>query len=117
MKLQEVEEVFKKHLLLEDINIIKVVLATVFANKVKGDPLWLLIIAPPSSAKTEIISSLNGLPEIYPLSSLTAHTLVSGMVGDKDQSLILELDGKILALKDFTSVLSIHREQRTIHFD
>ncbi|MDP8213049.1 MAG: hypothetical protein P9X22_07175, partial [Candidatus Zapsychrus exili] len=73
---------------------------------------WLLIIAPPSSAKTEIISSLNGIPDIYPLSSLTAHTLVSGMIDEEDKSLLLKLTGKIVALKDFTSVISMHREQR-----
>lgn len=122
MKLQQVEEFFKKHFLLENTDIIKVVLATIVANKLEGDPLWLLIIAPPSSAKTEIISSLSGIPQIYPLSSLTAHTLVSGMIDknndgivdgkNKDKSLILALNGKILALKDFTSVLSMHREQR-----
>ncbi|MFH0763479.1 MAG: hypothetical protein V1927_00550 [Candidatus Omnitrophota bacterium] len=117
--ISHVEESFKKYLLLKDTIVIRVVLATIFANRLEGDPLWLLIVAPPSSAKTEIINSLNGLPEIFPLSSLTAHTLVSGMItnedgkkDDKDKSLILQLDGKILALKDFTSVLSMHREQR-----
>jgi len=112
MNLQQVEEVFKKHFLMKNADVVKVVLATFFANKLEGDPLWLLLIAPPSSLKTEIIATLNGLQEIYPLSSLTAHTLVSGMVGNEDKSLILKLDKKIVTLKDFTSVLSMHREQR-----
>ena len=108
LQLKDLEEVFRKHLLLKDTMVIEVILATVFANKLEGDPLWLLIIAPPSSAKTEIITSLSGIPNVFPLSSLTAHTLVSGMISDtkEDKSLILQLNSKILAIKDFTSVIS-----------
>jgi len=114
LQLKDLKEVFRKHLLLKDTMVIEVTLATVFANKLEGDPLWLLIIAPPSSAKTEIITSLSGIPNVFPLSSLTAHTLVSGMISGtkEDKSLILQLNSKILAIKDFTSVISMHREPR-----
>ncbi len=114
MNIEELEDIFKNHLLLPDTMVIRVVLATIVANKIKGDPLWLFVIAPPSSAKTEIISSLNGLPDIFPLSSLTSHTLASGMVSvdDKERSLIYKLTNKIVTLKDFTSILTMHRESR-----
>ena len=115
MKIKDVESIFGKHLLLKDTMVIRVTLATVFANKLQGDPLWLLIIAPPASAKTEIITALSGLPEIFPLSILTARTLVSGMIGEPEEKtcLIKRLNGKILALKDFTSVITMHHDQRS----
>ncbi len=112
MAIQEVKKLFQKYLLLKTTDILEIVLATILANKLPGDPLWLLIIAPPSSAKTEIISSLSDIAGIFPLSSLTAHTLVSGMVHEEDKSLLPKLKGKIITLKDFTSIITMHREQR-----
>ena len=105
-------EVFERWLLLKDPYLLKVVLASVVANLLGGDPLWLLIVAPPSSAKTEIIRALSHLSCIYLLSNLTANTLLSGQQGKKDASLLPHLSSKILAMKDFTTVLTQHRETR-----
>lgn len=101
----------RKHFLIEDEDPIKVTLATYVANHFSGDALWCFLIAPPSSLKTEIISSLSGLDDIYPLSDLTEKTLLSGFEGGKP-SLIKRLDKKILVMKDFTTVLSMRRERR-----
>jgi len=105
-------EVFERWLLLKDPYLLEVVLATVVANLLGGDPLWLLIVAPPSSAKTEIIRALSRVPSIYLLSNLTANTLLSGQKGKKDASLLPHLSNKILAMKDFTTILTAHRDTR-----
>ena len=101
-------EVFERWLLLKDPYLLEVVLASVVANLLGGDPLWLLIVAPPSSAKTEIIRALSRVPCIYLLSNLTANTLLSGQKGKKDASLLPHLSNKILAMKDFTTILTLH---------
>ncbi|MEE8256761.1 MAG: hypothetical protein V3R60_02625 [Acidobacteriota bacterium] len=105
-------EVFERWLLLKDPYLLEVVLASVVANLLGGDPLWLLIVAPPSSAKTEIIRALSRVPCIYLLSNLTANTLLSGQKGKKDASLLPHLSNKILAMKDFTTILTLHRDAR-----
>ncbi len=79
--LTQLYEVFKRWLLLKDPYLVEVVLASVVANLLGGDPLWLLIVAPPSSAKTEILRALSRVPWIYLLSNLTANTLLSGQQG------------------------------------
>ncbi|MEE8077113.1 MAG: hypothetical protein V3T60_16010 [Candidatus Binatia bacterium] len=105
-------EFFERWLLLKDPYFLEVVLAVVVANLLGGDPLWLLIVAPPSSAKTEIIRALSRLSCIYLLSNLTANTLLSGQQGKKDASLLPHLSNKILAMKDFTTILTLHRDAR-----
>jgi hypothetical protein len=112
--LADVEATFSRWLQMKDTEPLRVALAAVAANRLPGDPSWQFLVAPPSGLKTEIIRSLNGIPEIYPLSTITAQTFASGFVtkGKRDPSLLYKLDGRVLTMKDFTSVLSLHRDKR-----
>jgi len=101
--LQEVKETVKKHLTLDDYTIVEIILAVVVGNLFKTDPLWLLIIGASSTAKTELLAGLDGLPIIRFISDLTTNTLISGK---KDASLLPKLNDKILIMKDFTTILS-----------
>jgi hypothetical protein len=98
-----------------DYDVIDVALAVIIANRVDDDPLWMFIINPSSSAKTEVLRSLEGAPDTYALSSLTPNTLLSGfeLKGDADASLLPQLNGKTILFKDFTTVLSLNREARS----
>src|SRR5262249_47303808 len=55
--LAEVERVFDDWLCLPDHTPLYAMLGTIAANRLPGDPVWLGIIAPPSSAKTELLNS------------------------------------------------------------
>jgi hypothetical protein len=101
--LSDLKQLFRKHLLLDDYKIVDVVMAVIVANFFQTDPLWLLIIGPSSSAKTEVLNSLDGLPFTYFISDMTTKTLLSGK---ENASLLPELDNKIVVMKDFTTVLS-----------
>ena len=83
------------------------------AHDLGGQPLWLPLVAPPSGVKTELLRTLWGVPGVYPLSELTARTFASGLDthGD-DPSLLHRLRNEVLVLKDFTTVLEMHREER-----
>ena len=114
MKFQDVINAVNKWLILKDNRVIKILLGTVIANRFESDPVWLFIIAPPSSAKTELIRALSKIPQIYPLSSLTPQTFISGKIGTgkKNLSLLTQLNNKILTFKDFTTVMSLHRDKQ-----
>ena len=94
--------------------LLDVILGAVVANRFQGDPVWLFIVGPPGGSKTETLRSLSNWPEIYTLSTLTASTLISGLVSrdGSDPSLLPKLDGKVLVIKDFTAILDMHREAR-----
>lgn len=112
--LNDVKKTVLKWLELDDLTVIEVLLGSVVANLLSTDPFWLLLIAPPSSAKTELLRALTGFEKTYPLSSLTPQTLISGKVTKKNQtaSLLPKLNDKIIIHKDFTSILSMRQESR-----
>jgi hypothetical protein len=62
--IDETLAVFRKWLILTDVTPIHAVLGTVAANLLPGDPVWLGLIGPPSSAKTEILNSTLRLPNV-----------------------------------------------------
>jgi hypothetical protein len=116
-ELDGVRAKFDKWLKLKDRHIIDVILGTVIANSLEGDPVYLYVVGPPSSGKTEILRSLNDHHTVYYLSSLTPQTLISGWKGSGkfENSLLLKLKerGKtILVLKDFTTILMMRNEAR-----
>ena len=62
--IDEVIEVFERWLILKDPTPLYAVFGPVAANLLPGDPVWLGLIAPPSSAKTKIFNSLSGVPKV-----------------------------------------------------
>lgn len=114
ISLNEVKEAAENFLLLEDTNIIDVACAIYVANKFPSDPLWMFLTGPPSSAKTEILRAMDGHDNVTLLSSLTPQTLISGkrIKGAGNQSLLPKLNGNLLIVKDFGTILSMYREAR-----
>jgi hypothetical protein len=107
------EKEVEKVLLLKDMGVVKMVVATIIANRMFLDPVWLLLVAPPSGGKTELIMAISGLEFVFGISDLTVNTFASGQkkVG-KETSLLLKINNGIMAFKDFTSILSKNREAR-----
>jgi hypothetical protein len=77
-ELQATVAEFRKHLDLADPGPLLVALATVAANRIDGDPVWLLQVGPPSSGKTEILQSLTALTDIHSIGQVTEAGLLSG---------------------------------------
>lgn len=118
IQLDQVKEAFHRWIHLEDAFVMDVVLGWVAANSLEGDAVNFYLIGPPSCGKTEILRSLNDHPKIYPLSSLTPQTLVSGFKDEKlnpQKSLLIKLQQMgvtMVVLKDFTTVLELRSEAR-----
>jgi hypothetical protein len=117
--INETLDVFKHWLLLRDPTPVLAVLGAVAANNLDGDPVWLGIVAPPSSAKTELLSALSTLPDVVQAATVTPAGLLSGTPKkQRDKGAkggLLQQIGEfgILVLKDFGSVLSMHPETKT----
>jgi len=105
---------YRTHLYLPDSGLLDIIFGTLLANRIEGDPVWTLLVAPPGGTKTELLRSLAGSPLVYFLSTLTPRTLASGgtAVGGGDASLLPKLNGRTLVLKDFTTILSLPQPQR-----
>ena len=116
MTIHELVAVFRRWLYLPDPGPVVVTLAAYVANRLPGDPVWLLLVGPPSSGKTELLNSLSGLKDAYSVSTFTEAGLLSGSTSrrpDATGGLLVEL-GKsgVIVCKDFGSVLSESSETR-----
>jgi hypothetical protein len=114
--MDDLKGIIHKYLYLEDDTIVDVMMGAYVANRLPGDPSWILFVAPPSMAKTELLRGFSGHRHAYFLSSLTPSTLISGMKPTKNNpepSLLPKLSDKVLILKDFTTVLSMRSEQQS----
>lgn len=86
--------------------------ATVFSNQITGDPLWLFLVGPPGSGKSELLVSMMRLAEtgdVFFQSSVSAKQLISGWKdtrGGNDPSMLPRMIGKTTVFKDWTEMLS-----------
>jgi hypothetical protein len=107
---------FHKWLHLDDDDAIIATAAAVVGNLAPGDPCWLLLVAPPSSAKTEIVQSILPLNYVHLVSTVTESALLSGTsmkerAADATGGLLRQVGAfGIICFKDFTSTLSQNKD-------
>jgi hypothetical protein len=112
--LEDVHGIYRKWLHLPNTDAIDVMLATALSERMDGPPIWLFLVSPPGGAKTITMEGLIEYERTTSTSSLTAHALISGAnwQGQSDPSLIPRLDGKVLLIKDFTTVLNLREDEK-----
>ena len=119
--LADVEQTFARWIPDDDPLPTRAVLATYVANlKLEGDSVWLMLVGGSGVGKTERISPLAGMPEVVMESSITGPAALLSGTARKERSkdstggLLRKIpaNGGLLVLKDFTSILDMHRESR-----
>jgi hypothetical protein len=121
MDLAHVVDRFQRTLWLPDAGVVYVVLAAVAANRLPGDPLWLLLVGPPSSGKTEALDALSELPEYHAVSTFTEAGLLSGSSTREGSSatggLLMQLGGRgLIVASDFGTLLNEYGSTRNRMF-
>ena len=111
MKFNIVKEVFNRYLYIEEQNYLEVVFATVLANRLDTDPVWLMVIGDASTGKSEVISAIENYEDIVPVGVMTASTLISGH--KQGESLLKRLNGKIMTIRDASTFSTIDPKHRT----
>jgi hypothetical protein len=101
-----------------DIDAADAMMATVAAERLDGDPLWLLIVSGPGNAKTETVQAASGIGAIV-TSTISSDAGLLSATPKKERAKnatggllrLLEPRG-ILVVKDVTSILSMDRNLR-----
>lgn len=99
----------KKYMILEgkDEYIIDLILATSLSIIYTNRPVWLVIIAPPSSGKTELLDIIRKVDKVHFLSNITAKTLFSGHSSAQGGFMIREVKKRgIILFPDFTTIIN-----------
>jgi hypothetical protein len=79
----------------------------------EADPVWLFIIGPASSGKTSIIiNSCAGLKDALIIGDLSKDTFLSAYGKRRDHGLLSVHPDPILLFKDFTTMLTKHKEHK-----
>jgi hypothetical protein len=117
--LEDVHEVFKRWLGEDyDLNVLNAVIAVAVAERLPGDPAWLLVISGSGNAKTETLMATSGLGA-HVVSTISSDAALLSATPQKQKSkgatggLLRQIGSRgILAIKDATSILSMNREAR-----
>lgn len=118
-KLHELHKVFKKWLGdTVDVQLVNTVLAAMAGNRMKREPIWLMVIATSGAGKTLLLNSLTGLkhPDVHDISTIHSEgaLLSAGKPRDKKDEaaasggILREIDRHgVMVIKDFTTILSM----------
>ncbi len=117
--LAEAHTVFRKWLGDDyDLDALDVMLAAAAVEQLDGDPLWLLLISGSGNAKTETVQALNGVAA-HVVSTIASEGALLSASSRRDKAKnatggLLRVVGErgILAIKDFTTILSMDRNIR-----
>lgn len=98
----------------------KVVLATMASHRIVNyPPAWLMLIAPPGSMKTALISACKGLPSVHLIDEFTTNTFISGKLDEpgvkrtKAASLLHRIGNEgVIVSADFSTLITGDRHKR-----
>jgi hypothetical protein len=116
--IEDTLKIFREWLLLDNDIPVLAMLGTVAANMLPGDPVWLGFVAPPSSAKTEMLVTLAKVPNVELVGTLSPAGLLSGTPRRQHaagaRGGLLQKIGAFgyIVLKDFGSVLSMRPDAK-----
>ena len=78
------------------------------------EPVWLYFVGPAGTGKTEPVRTLRGYSHVQMIDELTENSLMSGYTTEEglDPSLLPSLNGGVLVIKDFTTILDLPSQKR-----
>lgn len=117
MTLDKLKSEIQKHQYIEDTDIIDIALASVISTRLGlGDPVWLVLIGPSSSGKSQILRPLALTDEkfMHRVDDITENTFLSGMKSnDGNNSLLNRIGPKgMIVISDLTVLFSKESESR-----
>ena len=112
----DVEVVLRKHFYAPDIEAVRVCCAAVAAHRLRGAPVWVMVVAAPGSGKTTSVEPFDALPNVHLIDRVTPNTFLSGKLNERKNethSLLTRIGQEgIIVIPDFSTILSMHQDHR-----
>jgi DNA-binding transcriptional ArsR family regulator len=106
--LQHLYKIYQEYLHIEDLKRVDIVLAVALSHKMKGIPLWLILVGPSGDMKSVQLNALEDEENTYVIHNLTPKTIVNGYKDKrKYPDLAPELDEKIVIIPDMAQILKL----------
>lgn len=109
---------FRKHLHLPDPGALFALMGSIASNLMEGDPVWLMLVGPPSCGKTSLLDSLLSIKGVFDLASIKNESAFLSGTAKRERSqhatggLLRQVgDHGAVVMNDFTSVLSLPRHE------
>ncbi len=116
-KLDEFEQILNDALQIRDWEAIRIILAVVAAHYVPGEPLWVRLVGPSRSGKTEILRAIATYygddvenPDIVEMEAITPASIRGGL--DYGHRLLDRIKGKMVVTKDIAALLTTRSDSR-----
>lgn len=114
-----IRKAFGSWLTLPNNDLVDIVAATLLANRLPGKPIWLAVVGPPATGKTEVVQALESCLRVHMVDGISPATFASGYkeskASNKRFGLLEQMsDGKphLVVVKDFSTVLQKRLDQR-----
>jgi hypothetical protein len=115
---REVEAVLLRHYFQPDLQAARAFYAAIAAHGLTGQPVWPMLVGPPGSMKTELLSGMEPLKGVILVDQITAQTFISGHIVEKGDDLVpAGLLGRIgtsgmIVYPDFSTILAMKAEAK-----
>lgn len=101
----------------DELKVFDLILGTALSIKTER-PNWVMIVAPPSSGKSQLLDLLKQIPNLHFLSNITPKFLFSGYENAKGGYIPREVKGSgVLVFQDFTTIMSLSSRERSVIFN
>jgi hypothetical protein len=119
MTFQELHSIIDQYLLLADRQVVKLLCATVIANRIHElDPTWVFIVSNSSGGKSELLTAVSYANGMWEQDDLTPKTFISGAKGPAETSLLFRLPpDPVIVVKDLTLLLNKDPKESHAIFD
>jgi hypothetical protein len=115
---QKVEEVLNRHYFKPDLQAARALYAAIAAHRLAdGQPVWPMLVGPPGSMKTELLTGMERLDKVHFVDQITANTFISGHIVEGRQTNppgLLHRVGTsaILVYPDFSTILAMKQDAK-----
>lgn len=112
-EIQKIRVFWKENYYIKDDDIIDVPLSCILSHILDKDPVWLVIVGPPSSLKTEFLRSLGGIENessyVQWVPNVTKKGIISGKTtseNNPEPDLAIKMNGRITWFQDLTTIFA-----------